>query len=253
MTRWHWLAASALIVVFAVALAPARLATQFVNESTANGGQLRLLQPSGTVWSGSADLLVNAAPSGRVAWRFLPTTLFRLAVGLRFDLTAKDFSAEGRLLKPFSGQPEIHNLNAQVDQIALQRWLARYDIVPSGTLVIEDLDLTELAFGDNGAVTALSSSGAANWSGGNLSYRLSGRTTAVILPPLVASISTEESLPNLRVTEKGKNLPLILARLTNRGSTAIGITQGFTRLAGQPWPGSEPDHKVVLEVEEMLH
>ena len=240
MTRWQWLAASALIVVFAVALAPARLATKFINESAANANQLRLLQPSGTVWSGSADLLVNQAPSGRVSWRFLPTALFRLAVGIRFDLAADDFTATGQLMKPLGRQPEVRDLNAQITEVALQRWLTRYDIIPSGTLMIENLALTELQLADNGAVTALHSTGDAHWTGGALSYRLSGKTTRVNLPPLVASISTEANLPNLRVTEKGKNLPLILARLTDRGSAAIGITQGFTRLAGQPWPGSEP-------------
>ena len=59
--------------------------------------------------------------------------------------------------------------------------------------------------------------------------------------------------PQLQVLNAEDGALLITGRLTPSGSAAIGITRGFTKLAGQPWPGSDPDHTVVLEVEEQLN
>jgi len=252
MSRWQWFAICLLVVAFFIALAPARLITQRLSQQPINSAQIRLLQPSGTVWNGSADLIINSQPAGRVSWRFMPAALIKLAAGLELRIAAADYNAKGRLLKPLGGSIEALDLSAVANASALQRWLAPYDIYPSGTLTIEHLDLTELELSESGWPSALHSHGQAEFSGGELSYRLAGKTTHVVLPPLAANIATEEQLPKLQVMEIGKDLPLIFGRLTQRGSVAIGITQGFTQLVGQPWPGSEPDHKVVLEVEELL-
>jgi len=46
--------------------------------------------------------------------------------------------------------------------------------------------------------------------------------------------------------------PLLRAEILPTGFARIGVTQLFTELAGNPWPGSHQDHEVVLEVEEQL-
>lgn len=252
MSRWQWLAAILLVLVFVVALAPARLATQLVNQQAPDGFGIRLLQPIGTLWNGSADLIVEQYPTTRVAWRFQPWALLQLTLGVELELVGDGFNLQGRIEKPIGDGVRLADGYAHASSRALQTWLAPYDIDPSGELTIEALTLSRLRLTGNGALKALTSNGQANWSGGDLSYRLAGRTTQVALPPLTGLIDTLDELPRLRVTEKGKDLPLILGHLTPRNSISIGITQGFTRLAGQPWPGSEPDHKVVLEVEEPL-
>lgn len=252
MNRWQWFAICLLVVGFFIALAPARLITQQFNQRPSTAAQIRLLQPSGSVWNGAAELIIDSQPLGRVSWRFLPSALIKLTAGLEVRIEATDYHANGRLLKPLGRSVEALDVFAELDASALQRWLAPYDIHPSGALTVEHLDLTGLELLATGWPASLSANGEARFTGGDLSYRLAGKTTHVELPPLTASIATEEQLPTLRVTEIGKDLPLIFARLTHRGSVAIGITQGFTVLVGQPWPGSEPDHKVVLEVEELL-
>ena len=50
----------------------------------------------------------------------------------------------------------------------------------------------------------------------------------------------------------GESTPLLQAALTGNGFARIGVTKYLTRLLGQPWPGGDPDHAVVLEVEEQV-
>ena len=252
MTRWQWLAAAVLVVVFAVALAPARILTQLVNEQTPQGVEVRLLNPTGTLWRGTADMIVNQYPAMRVAWRLQPASLLRLMVDVELDIVGSGFSMRGQLQKPFGAGLQFVDGSARANATALQVWLAPYDIRPSGELTLANLAISELELTQTGALAGLASSGNLTWSGGDISYRLAGRSTQTTLPPLTGILRTQDQLPHLEVTEKDKNLPLIVGHLTARSSIRIGITQGFTRLAGRPWPGSEPDHKVVLEVEEPL-
>ena len=88
---WGWAIAGALLgVVIAVALfAPARWLSAVVMQLSA--GQVRLIEPRGTLWNGSARLLLtggsgsrdSAALPGQVDWRLRPGWL-----ALNFQLTA---------------------------------------------------------------------------------------------------------------------------------------------------------------------
>jgi glycine cleavage system H lipoate-binding protein len=44
----------------------------------------------------------------------------------------------------------------------------------------------------------------------------------------------------------------MLAKVAQDGMATVGITKQFTKMLGEPWPGGEPDHAVVLEVGEKL-
>jgi general secretion pathway protein N len=88
---WGWAVAGALIgVVIAVVLfAPARWLGALINQASA--GQVRLIEPRGTVWNGSARLLLtggdgsrdSAALPGQIDWRLRPGWL-----AVNFQLSA---------------------------------------------------------------------------------------------------------------------------------------------------------------------
>jgi hypothetical protein len=93
-------------------------------------------------------------------------------------------------------------------------------------------------------------SGTASWSGGYVRYRLSGQSYSGDLPPLEAALGDGLEAYVYPVQEQ---TPLIRAQLLSNGFAKIGITRLLTRLLNNPWPGSDADHEVVLEVEEQLY
>ena len=50
----------------------------------------------------------------------------------------------------------------------------------------------------------------------------------------------------------GVSTSLLHAELKPDGFAKISVTKYLTKLAGNPWPGGDPDHVVVLEVEEQV-
>ena len=88
---WGWAIAGALlgVVIAGVLFAPARWLGAVINQASA--GQVRLIEPRGTLWNGSARLLLtggsgsrdSAALPGQVDWRLRPGWL-----ALKFQLTA---------------------------------------------------------------------------------------------------------------------------------------------------------------------
>ena len=88
---WGWAVAGALLglVIAVVLFAPARWLSAVIDQASA--GQVRLIEPRGTVWNGSARLLLaggsgsrdSAALPGQVDWRLRPGWL-----ALNFQVTA---------------------------------------------------------------------------------------------------------------------------------------------------------------------
>jgi hypothetical protein len=50
----------------------------------------------------------------------------------------------------------------------------------------------------------------------------------------------------------GAVIPLLRIEVLANGYVRIGITRLLTKLLNNPWPGSDVDHEVVLEIEERL-
>jgi hypothetical protein len=124
---------------------------------------------------------------------------------------------------------------------------SRYDIRIPGSIAVEHLDLTA-AYG----ARLPDVRGELKWSGGDVSYRLSGRDHRVALPPLVGFIDSSSSQPEISVYQVDDKMPLMLGKVAQDGMATVGITKQFTKMLGEPWPGGEPDHAVVLEVGEKL-
>lgn len=189
-----------------------------------------------------------------MSWQVQANRLFALEASAAWQVHSPDYSLEGIAALGRDNNLNLRNLNGIVRQSFLRHALARYDIIPAGDLTIDRLDITDLKLNEEGNwPSEIQAQGSARWTGGPVSYRLAGQNSHIELPAMAAQISTADgSWPTLKVTEQETGALLMTGRLTPSGSAAIGITRGLTRLTGQPWPGSEPDHAVVLEVEEQL-
>jgi len=269
------LALGVLIIAVGVMFAPARLAanalerafprapsspTNLLQRGAAPGApEIRLLRTTGTVWSGAGQLLVNRIPIGDLSWRLQASGLLALEAAVDWQLEGEQFSAQGTAAAR-NNEFDLRAVRANLSEQFLQAALGRYDIAPSGNLTIANLDITNLRLNEQlnwpSQVTAV---GEARWSGGQVHYQLAGQSYDIELPAMQGTIDSAPNnaqnpgWPQLKVISEEDAMLLITGRLTPTGSAAVGITKGFTRLAGQPWPGSEPDHIVVLEVEEQLN
>ena len=228
-----------LFLGFAVAFAPASL----VGTALPRGAGVELLTPSGTVWRGRADLFVGGQPAGALAWRFRPVTILQGTLGYDVQVGGPEHALDGTVA---AGPATLSlKLDGRAEAAFVNRWLAPYDMAISGPLTFEAIDVQVPYRSPARGRTA----GSVQWAGGAIRYRLGRRVHDGSLPPLVAYLG--EGLEAV-VYPQGGQTPLLTAELLPSGFARIGVTALFTRLAGNPWPGSHADHEVVLEVEEQL-
>lgn len=231
-----------LFLGFAVALAPASLVRTVVPD----GGGVELLEPTGTVWDGAAELYLSGQPAGRLHWDVAPTSLMRGALGYDVTLTGPEHDLAGSIsLGLGSGEATIRG---QASAAFANRWLAPYDIDIGGRLDFRDAHV-RLPYDLRAGASAAGAAGSLAWSGGPVRYVLSGQNNAGTLPPLVAYLG--EGLETVVIPDGGQT-PLLRAELLPNGFVRIAMTKLLTRLVDNPWPGSQADHEVVLEVEEQL-
>jgi hypothetical protein len=227
--------------VLAVVLAPASLVGHFVRDAQ----PVTIGSLTGTLWHGSGDLGFDGTPLGRLNWSFAPALLLRGQFGFDLDLHGNQLNVAGRAgTSPSMATAQLHGT---IDAALLKEPLARYAIELPGSLTVNSLDVTH-RYGGRLPMLA----GDLKWSGGTVNYRLSGRNQRVDLPPLHGVLDSSSGQPTLTATQIGDTTPLLVGQVAEDGMASIGTTKQFTKMLGQPWPGSEPDHAVVLEVGEKL-
>jgi len=228
-----------LFLGFAIAFAPAgliRIVFDRIDGAT-------LIHPAGTIWRGQGQIVIQENPLGTLAWDLHPATVLRGALGYDFDLalpTGEQLT--GTATVGFNRSFEVQ-VSGTVPAVLVNGFLAPYDMVISGDLVLADAALAA-----TGGIPQ-AAGGQVNWSGGQVRYILSGRSLTSILPPLVAYLGEG---PEATVFAQNGQTPLIKAELLDTGFAKVGITRLLTKMLDNPWPGSEPDHAVVLEVEEQV-
>jgi hypothetical protein len=235
-----------LFLGFAVAFMPAglvRIAFDQIPGAT-------LTHPAGTIWHGQGQILLYETPLGTLAWDLHPATL--LSGALSYDLVLQDTGegTRGGAGHHIAGSAQVGfnrsfalQASGRVSAELVNRFLAPYDMIISGDLNLTDAVLT----GSEGRPET--ANGQVTWGGGQVRYILSGRSLASNLPPLVAYLGDG---PEATVFAQDGQTPLIKAELLDNGFAKIGITRLLTKMLDNPWPGSAPDHVVVLEVEEQV-
>ncbi len=261
--RKYLLIGGLLFALFVVAFAPAGLLRSLLEPVPG----VALLNPTGTIWRGAGDLYLAEQPAGTVRWQFQPVTILQGSLGYHLHLTGPDHDLNAEVAASPSRLRMLGD--GRLGSAFVNQWLGPYDIALGGDLRLNQVAIAvpfrsaqpaDALSGDpssdpsaSGATPGLApgeASGSASWSGGNVRYRLSGQAYAGDLPPLEASLG--EGL-EARVHLAEGQTPLIQAQLLNNGFVKIGITRLLTRLLNNPWPGSDADHEVVLEVEEQLY
>jgi len=227
----------ALFLAFLVARAPAGLIRLVVPDES----PVDLFELDGTLWHGSGDLTVDGQRVGRLGWSFRPVTLLSAKAGYDLALTGDQLDLNGRVKTGPGGTTTT--LAGQVSAPFVNVWLAPYYIELTGTFVLEDVqaDASGLRLDDL--------SGTIDWDGGPITYRLSGKLYRSALPALYASLGPGSTAT---VFARGEATPLLHAALLENGFARFGVTKYLTKMLGNPWPGGDPDHAVVLEVEEQV-
>jgi hypothetical protein len=199
----------------------------------------------GTIWRGRAHLLLRGTDLGDVRFAFSPADLLRLRLGYRVELNGSATDIAARVSAGWSGWTLV--ADGTIDLALLRAELARYDLVIPGVLTLAGLEL-DARYG----ATLPNARGEARWDGGTVRYTLGGRTSESALPPLTGFVDSTAGHPQMTVYATDDATPLLLARVTADGMASVGITKQFTKRVGQPWPGGDEDHAVVLEVSEDL-
>lgn len=209
-----------------------------------------LLNTRGTVWSGQGQILLDNGFASGFAWQFQPGSLLRLSPSANWQLTDPANPLQGELAWEDGGLNIV--ASGQVNATALQPTLDQFDISISG---IFELNNTRLRLTDRAEklqIEALSESSVL-WSGGMVSYVLGGQFEQLSLPPLIAQITSQGDQGLMIVVAKKDAVGTLFSlRLIDSGYVQVGVTRGFMRLMNYPWPGSQNDSDVVLEVEQPI-
>jgi len=228
------------VVVFLLVLV-ARAPAGILRTALDSTGRATLLDVSGTLWNGAGELLIERQPWGSVSWDLQPVTLLQGRLRYHVGLSGADHQLEGDVdLMP--GGSRL-NLSGDVGAGAVNPWLRPYDITLSGTFTLSNATLTldgRVPSGADGEIT---------WTGGPVTYRLSGTTSTGNLPEMTALLGPG---PEAVVFPTGGQTPLLQMSLEENGFAKVGVTKLLTKLLNSPWPGADPDHAVVLEVEEQV-
>jgi type II secretion system (T2SS) protein N len=232
-----------LFALFGLFVAPAGLLKRLVEDRS----DVVLLEPNGTLWNGNSQVLANGIDLGKITWNF--NALALLGANIDYALTLQDaaWQLQGNAGRSFSSVNA--NLSGTIDSAAINRWLEDYDIFINGAVEIAPTQI--IADPDNRQITYLQ--GQLRWQGGDVRYALSGISHQAALPPLEAYLDMNDAnQPQAVVYEQGQQTPLIITTFAANGFVKVGVTKRFTQILQNPWPGSDPDHAVVIEVEEQI-
>ena len=237
-----------LFTTFAVMFAPASIVVRLVDNTMAYA---ELTSAQGTLWQGSSTLLIERRPVGQLMWDFRPASLLRLQPTYDWSLNDPDIRLTGFAGVDASGF-ELH-ASGSFSASAINPWLTQYDIDLRGIFELAPTTI-RLAHADaDGQPSLKDAHGQLHWSGGLTRYVLSGLTREVLLPAMSAYLAYVDGAAQATAYTAESDIPLIIAGPGAPGYFKVSITKLFTKLLRSPWPGSDPDHTIVLEVEQQLY
>ncbi len=235
-----------LFTIFAVVFAPAGILVRLVDTTA----YAELTSARGTLWQGSATLLIERRPVGQIMWDFQPLSPLRLQPTYDWSLNDPAATLTGFAVVDAAGF-EFH-ASGVFDASAINPWLAQYDIDLRGIFEIAPTTV-QFAHADAGGMPTLrGAQGQLDWSGGIARYTLSGLTRQVRLPAMSAYLEHVDGAAQATAYTGESDIPLIIAGPGAPGFFKVSITKHFTKLLRSPWPGSDPDHTIVVEVEQQL-
>ncbi len=230
------------IIAIIIAMAPASL----LKRPLAAVPDVQLSQLQGTLWGGHGKLTIARQALGSLRWSARPAELLQARLAADYRLAGPALQLAGEVGARRSGISLT--ADGDVQSTLINQILAEYELSIPGALEFDSV-LAEID--DKQRVLALA--GQLRWPGGLVSYALDGRRATAQLPAMRADLSLDDNeQPMAAIYSDGVNYPVLTLRLLDSGFVKVSLTRRFTQIAGMPWPGSEPDHAVVLEVEQQV-
>lgn len=229
-------------LVLVVVAAPAGVVARIV---PAFEPRVALLAPAGRLWSGSADLVFDGQPLGRIQWTLVPASLVRAQLAADLVLTAPGHGARARASIGATGRVRLDAVSAELEQAALRDLLAPYSIFPAGRILVTEgtavIDEQQLR----------TASADASWSGGPVRYQLGGQSWFATFPPLDAELEAVDGVPLLVIRDPDA-AEVLDVRIDGAGWAHLRIRYRLVAMAGFPWPDPPAPDTVVVEVSEQI-
>lgn len=226
-----------IFLVLIVSQAPVGILQMLIPENAS----VNLINTNGTLWAGQGQLLIDRQPIGTIRWDLQGVTLLQGKVSYAIWAEDRDQNLTAELtLLPDAG---ISSADGTIEASAVNRWLVPYNMELSGQFSLEDVSLLI----ENGRPTQ--AGGEVHWGGGPVTYTLAGETSTGLLPEMTAVLGPRAAAV---VYASSGQTPLLHAELQENGFARIGVTKLLTKMLNRPWPGTDADHAVVLEVEEQV-
>ena len=228
---------------FVIAFAPAALVWQLASgDITRQMPNLQVLDVSGTVWSGKAQVRYWNFPATRVSWSVRPLSLLSgrvdlhtVASGDHIHLTADSKITPGHVNTQAAGHIDGQWLNPVATD---------YGLNFSGKLTITTLTLASDYHWFTGA------SGNFHWTGGTIIYGTAQGPQPIDLPPLDGTLRETDNQLHLRIVHTSQ--PLIAIALRRTGWVKVDIKTRLFELANLHWPEGESMGDTALTFEEQL-
>ena len=204
--------------------------------------QFSLIAPSGTLWQGSAKVVTALGIESQIQWQ---ATLWR--PGLDLKVTNQNSALTGRI--EFGIAAQRLTFAGEISANSLAPLLRRYDIFLPGTFT-----LNEMTFLWQTRAAQMEKPSSLIWSGGDLRYILANRQYRALMPPLRANVDTnpQGELETRIFADDQDDTLLMILRWNKDGNLYFGVTRKLLRVANYPWSGSEPESKLIFEVERRL-
>ena len=241
MKRFLILLGVVVVLAAAVVAIPARTFAMLLD-----GYDVHLLDARGTVWNGSAQLVVPGTNLGELRWAIVPQRLLRANLAYDISLDSPSLQVQGKLVRGWSKTSLV--ANAEVKSSIVNSILLHYEMKISGSIQIEGMDLRV-----NGRNEINSLAGTVRWDGGKSRYRTGDETKEIVLPPMVGEFSTTEGDVILTAVNSHNETELLNARLeAGSGWLHIGLTRQMFELVQMPWDSTGPAGAEVFKVSRQI-
>ncbi len=229
------------VVVLIVVLIPAQVFAVVLDDY-----RVHLLGARGTIWNGSAEIVVPTTNLGRLEWNIAPAALLRGSLKYDIELRSSALYLAGILEKSLS-QSSL-NVQATIEPSLVNSVLLNYDIKVSGNFALTSVELHL-----DGSNKVESLSGSVHWVGGTSRYMVGEETRTVNLPPVVAELSAQEGDAMLVAFDEASNMKLMSVRLEpDSGWIHVALTRQMLDLVQMPWDSVAAPDSEALKVSRQL-
>ena len=211
----------------------------------------------GTIWHGQTTLIVDSGQTAKLSWRLAQLTnpqsdeIFGLQPSFLWTLGNADLDLKGTL--------DLHRSTAnllaegKIDSSVLTPILNRFDIFLSGHFLLAPTHVTAPYGARSLEEVSLINPTTLTWSGGQISYILTGQYNQIELPRLVAHVDKQSDQTVIANINDGSNNAKLLDLALNRaGMIRVRLNRRFIDLLAFPWPGEQDPNDVIIEVERPI-